>query len=360
MSGTQNSSLRTSVRLLILAAIVILSVSAAGLATAADEEIPPEKHLYTEPTAVTESAPPLPLAPPIVDSAGLAAVFANGGAMAVPGASTSGPASPYPSTINVAGMLGTITKVTATLYGISHTWPADIDILLVSPGGQKVILMSDIGGSIDLNSVTFTFDDAGGPLGAGANGSGTYRPTNLNDNIGTDAFSGAPAGPYSGFMSTFNGVSPNGAWHLYVVDDTSGDAWRINQGWSLNIITLAPSACSMLQASNRTPAVGQVVQFTGHATNGTGTGAIAAYRFDFGDGTTTGWVNVVTWSGSIVVNKTYTATAIRNVHFSVRQVDGTVRGGAGTQCALTVNVGSVSPLPGDFVQFLPTIISAYQ
>ena len=301
----------------------------------------------------------MPLMPPVVDSAGLAAVFNNPGAIAVPGASTSGPASPYPSNINVAGMVGTISKVTATLYGISQTWPNDIDVLLVSPGGQKAILMSDIGGSVDIASATYTFDDAGGPLSSGLNGSGTYRPTNINDNLGTDAFTGAPAGPYSGFMSTFNGVSPNGTWRLFVVDDFSSDGGRINQGWSLNIITVGPSACSMLQVTTRTPGVGQAVTFTGHAANGAGTGSIGAYRFDFGDGTTTGWVNVGTWPGFAVAQKTYATTGARTALFSVRQVDGTVRGGAGTQCALAVNVGTVFSLPHDFVQSLPIIINSY-
>ena len=44
---------------------------------------------------------------------------------------------PYPIGINVSGMSGSVTKVTLTLNGLSHTYPADIDMLLVGPGGQK-------------------------------------------------------------------------------------------------------------------------------------------------------------------------------------------------------------------------------
>lgn len=42
----------------------------------------------------------------------------------------------------------------------SHTFPDDIDMLLVSPMGQKVVIMSDVGGSTDVNNVAVTLDDA--------------------------------------------------------------------------------------------------------------------------------------------------------------------------------------------------------
>ena len=57
-------------------------------------------------------------------------------------------AAPYPSNIAVAGVVGTITQVTVKLNCICHTFPDDIDILLVGPAGQNAIIMSDVGGSI--------------------------------------------------------------------------------------------------------------------------------------------------------------------------------------------------------------------
>ena len=57
--------------------------------------------------------------------------------------SGSDPATPYPSTINVPSFTGTVTRVTVTLYGLSHTWPRDIDVLLVGPTGQTLLLMTD-------------------------------------------------------------------------------------------------------------------------------------------------------------------------------------------------------------------------
>ena len=61
-----------------------------------------------------------------------------------------GPASPYPSTCVVSGLSGAINDVNVTFTGLNHTWPDDIDMLLVSPDGQNATIMSDAGGSNDL------------------------------------------------------------------------------------------------------------------------------------------------------------------------------------------------------------------
>ena len=167
---------------------------------------------------------------------------ANAAGIAVPGvgtgAATGAPANPYPSSINVAGVLGTVSKVTATITGFSHTFPSDVDILLVGPGGQKVLLLSDAGGSTDAVNANLTFDDAG-PLVGATIVSGTFRPTNVTAT--GDVFPApAPAAPYGSALSAFNGLSPNGTWSLYVVDDAGLDAGSIAGGWSLTITTADP------------------------------------------------------------------------------------------------------------------------
>jgi len=161
------------------------------------------------------------------------------------GASTGAPAAPYPSNINVAGLTGTVSKVTVTLSNLSHTFPDDIDVLLVGPLGQKLLLMSDVGGSVDLVNVTLTLDDAAAASlpDAGPLVTGTFKPTN----IGTgDLFPApAPAGPYPDpqLLSIFNGLNPNGTWSLYVVDDLGGDIGNMAGGWSLSITTSVPMCC---------------------------------------------------------------------------------------------------------------------
>jgi uncharacterized repeat protein (TIGR01451 family) len=150
-----------------------------------------------------------------------------------------GEAAIYPSTFTVAGLVGRVSKVTVTLNGITHGFPDDLDVLLVAPDGRGVILMSDVGGTLDLAGVNLTFDDSAStslPDSSKIN-SGTYKPTNF---VGGDAFSSAPAGPYGAELASFIGLVPNGEWKLFIMDDGAGDAGSIS-GWSLSIQTTIPA-----------------------------------------------------------------------------------------------------------------------
>jgi len=146
-------------------------------------------------------------------------------------------ATPYPSVIYVANVPGVVEKVTVTLKGVSHNYPSDIDILLVSPTGEKTILMSDAGDGNAINNVNLTFD-ANASAVLPENGqitSGTYKPVNYGS---ADYFPpSAPAGPYTADLSVFKGVNPNGYWALYVVDDDRMDDGVIAGGWSISFVT---------------------------------------------------------------------------------------------------------------------------
>ncbi len=160
-----------------------------------------------------------------------------------------GVGSPYPSTIAVSGVTGSVTKVTATITGFSHTFPSDLDVLLVGPGGQKFILVSDVIGGTDAVGINWTFDDAAAAFigSTGTPASGTFKPTNYT--TCQDPFAApAPAGPYlspggigtpcgTDTLAAFNGVNPNGTWSLYVVDDLGADVGTISGGWRLNFTT---------------------------------------------------------------------------------------------------------------------------
>jgi subtilisin-like proprotein convertase family protein len=179
----------------------------------------------------------------------------NTQAMTIP---DSGAASLYPSSLNVSGLLGAVTNVAVRLNDFSHTAPDDVDLLLVAPGGRSVVLMSDVGGATPATNLTLAIDDGAanfmpdeGPLVAG-----TFKPTN----IGTDdAFPApAPSSPPTGAtLSAFNGINPNGAWSLYLVDDNGGNSGSLAGGWSISITTSATS-CSL----NLTPGL-QVFPITG-------------------------------------------------------------------------------------------------
>ncbi|HEX9960739.1 MAG TPA: proprotein convertase P-domain-containing protein, partial [Pyrinomonadaceae bacterium] len=162
--------------------------------------------------------------------------FSNAAAITIPAGAptaTSGPAAPYPSAINVANVIGVIDKVTVKLNNFTHTFPGDVDIMLVGPAGQNVMLMSDAGGGTDVNGITLTFDDAAAnPLPATLV-SGTFKPTNIDTN---DPFPAPAPAPTAGtVLSVFHRTNPNGFWRLFVVDDAGTDVGAIVGGWELNI-----------------------------------------------------------------------------------------------------------------------------
>src|SRR5438552_7256168 len=147
-------------------------------------------------------------------------------------------AEPYPSTISVAGLSGKLTKVRVGLNNLSHPRPSDIDILLVGPGGQSVLLMSDAGGGNAVNNVYLAFDDDANTSVPNSSGisAGTYKPTDINDGS-VDFFPApAPQPPFANALRVFTS-SPNGIWSLYVVDDQVGNGGTITGGWSLSLLT---------------------------------------------------------------------------------------------------------------------------
>ena len=156
--------------------------------------------------------------------------------------------SPYPSTITVADLPGTIGKVTATLRGFSHAYPADVDVLLVSPDGQAVSLMSELGGGTSVSGANLTFDDDASSVVGTPIVSGSYRPSGSAYEMNAPA----PAAPYGSAMADFNGGNPNGQWKLYVLDAQAGDSGSIAQGWSISVTASEPLCCG----SNKPPVFG--------------------------------------------------------------------------------------------------------
>ncbi len=155
-------------------------------------------------------------------------------------------ATPYPSVINISGLSGNISKVTATVSNLSHTFVSDVAMLLVGPAGQKVLLMETNGANFSVNNVTLTFDaTSANVIGANAPVTGTYRPapilTNLAFPVATNG-NVAPSQPYANSLNDFVGTSPNGTWQLYVCDQKFLDSGAISKGWSLNITTLSTIA----------------------------------------------------------------------------------------------------------------------
>ena len=164
---------------------------------------------------------------------------------------SSGPtvASPSPSVINVGPGFGTVTKATVTLHGLTHTWPEDLNVLLVAPNGSSVVLMAQTGaGSAPSGDVTF--DDAAALSysdSAGGNSAGTWRPAQAplsgapgNCNWTGSLVSPAPAGPYGSTLASVAGGPGTGAWRLYIEDGCANDSGALTS-WSLTLDTTTTS-----------------------------------------------------------------------------------------------------------------------
>jgi IPT/TIG domain len=138
-------------------------------------------------------------------------------------------ASPYPSTCVVSGLAGTISDVDLRLTGLSHTYPDDVDVLLVSPAGQNAIVLSDAGGALDVVNCSLTLDDEAAsalPDSGQIACPGAYRPANHGAGDPFPAPSPAPSGQVN--LSSFDGGAPNGTWSLYVVDDAAAHTGHID------------------------------------------------------------------------------------------------------------------------------------
>ncbi len=169
-----------------------------------------------------------------------AQVFSNLSPIPVSDPTPVGAADPYPSTITVSGMTGTITDVDVSVLGWRHTFPDDVDIMIVGPTGAATLLVSDVGGGTDITSANLLLDDEAGSTipDGGPVVSGVFRPSNVDTS--SDGFlPPAPAPPASVSLTNFDGTNPNGTWSLYVIDDTGSgpDVGWLAGGFQLFITT---------------------------------------------------------------------------------------------------------------------------
>jgi uncharacterized delta-60 repeat protein len=106
-------------------------------------------------------------------------LFYNTNAIIIP---ATAPGSPYPSTITVSNLGGLLIKTVITLTNMSHSAPAAINALLVSPNLNDTLFMSHAGGGGlggAIKGVTLRFDDTATnslPFN-GQITNGVYKPT---------------------------------------------------------------------------------------------------------------------------------------------------------------------------------------
>jgi len=187
--------------------------------------------------------------------------------------------------------------------GLTHPRPDDVEILLVSPTGGKLVIIADAGGvTTPVSGINLTFDDAAASViaDAGPMTAGSFKPTcvdNLN-NIQTEFPSPAPASPYqtaqprgtATLTSVFSGTAnPNGTWSLYIVDDVSSDDGAATiTSWALDIdVTVSAVPTTTTLASSVNPSLtNQSVTFTATVRKQSDNSAVTTGTVTFHEGAT--------------------------------------------------------------------------
>lgn len=190
-------------------------------------------------------------------------------------------ATPFPSSITVSGA-GAISSISVSINGFWHDIPADVDMLLESPGGQSVMLMSDAGDTASIpqsSPISFSFADSGtrlpsddpnNPNGSTLQTNMTYKPADYDSSPDAEnecVLFPAPitdAGDaFSGTVATLAGLgtTANGVWNLKISDDCGepGGGGGAIGSWCLvingTLYGCAPTAAVVTSVvSIRTPA----------------------------------------------------------------------------------------------------------
>ncbi len=158
------------------------------------------------------------------------------------------------SSVNVRGLEGKLTQIRVRI-DIDHSWVGDLEMWLVAPNGQRILLSRRRGGNSDDARIEFRVD-ASGPIAAARKLRGSWRPE--------DDF------------SRLRGIDPNGRWKLIVRDRAYRDGGRLN-AWSIQITTeKTPPTPSSLAVSPARPArVDRLASLTSHASELNGSRTVA-------------------------------------------------------------------------------------
>ena len=134
-------------------------------------------------------------------------VAAGNCGVAIPDHNPAGNGSPVGCTINVTE---TRPVLDANVHlTISHTSDADLEVDLVTPGGDQLRMFADVGGAGANFTSTVLDDDAGTLIAAGAAPfTGSFQPEDSLD-------------------TCIDGTDPSGNWTLTAWDDASGDTGTI-------------------------------------------------------------------------------------------------------------------------------------
>ncbi len=293
--------------------------------------------------------------------------FTNPAAISIP---VGGAAALYPSNVTVSGLPATGVRVASVvLNGVSHTRSNDIDVVLQSPSGQNVILMSDVGGANAINA-TYTFIDwAPFMSSTTANPTDTYRPSNAGQ---PDNF--PPPGPGSILqnptISMFTG-NMNGTWKLFVVDDDgTSDQGVISGGYTINFDISTPCSSPpttvIVNVGQSTTITSQPVNAIVCSTGGVATFSVTAagagpFTYQWQVSYNGPWSNITNggiYSGATTPTLTITnPPASMNGYYYRVVINGTATCGTTSSMLATLTVNTP---PTPFISGYPLVIGPLQ
>ena len=194
----------------------------------------------------------------------------------VPEVGTRGTASVYPNTRVIAPTDRVVSDVDVKVPGFAHDRPDDVDLLLVGPRGQKVLLLSDACGTTTVES-DFSFDDEAPDKATDEFDSrvcgGRVKPSDFDP--GDSMPAPAPNGPYGNSLGAFDGTEPRGEWQLYAADDKEEYEGYLLQPYELNVDTRPKANVNFAPAAVRVPeGVQQALNIRRSATGGLGAGTV--------------------------------------------------------------------------------------
>jgi hypothetical protein len=195
---------------------------------------------------------------------------------------TVGPASPYPSTINVPDP-GTVQNVRVTLNNLVEPRPDSADIAL-RHGSTTVMILSDAGDTQAANGLTLSFDKNGAVVSSTAceppavtgtlpSGPGPYHPIDCAAQSGgivpcneadPDAFpSPGPAGPFTTNLGLFDGASQQGDWSLWITTDClqSQQFGGSMDSWTLTLTSGGATAVRLVGLDGRRTTAGVAIRW---------------------------------------------------------------------------------------------------
>lgn len=149
-----------------------------------------------------------------------------------------------PITIPVSGVpFGggySVTKIELKFKSFYHSFPKDVDAVLVAPnGGGAIVVMSDVGGGTPgvppESPATFIFRDGGGNdlYASRPVEGGVYAPSDFTPGDDIDKFQAVVPPPYKTAFNQFYGTDPNGNWVLHIYDDQPNDLGAVMAGLEL-------------------------------------------------------------------------------------------------------------------------------